>query len=253
MRRTLRRKENREERVKLVTSPELDWVPVSPSPLAIPSPNGPLQPPGRESLLIRNHSDYSGQWASAAGVSPGEWVSAKGNNDVEKRTKGTGLSVLLGSGKTEVASQSWIWALWRGIDFSVCTKSTSWYPRSAVEGEVTPVALLPRWGSCSPSESHSSEGWSQTDGVQMVALPVISYGTLGQPFILSEFHCPCWKTRKGAQCGGVGCTQHTGMSATLTLRPSALETSSVQRPLREEKAKTFWVWSSSQKRVLGFI
>lgn len=102
--------------------------------------------------------------------------------------------------------QSWRYVPWRGIDFSVCTKRMSWYPCSAMEEEVSLVALLPSWGSHTSPESHSSEGWSHTDWVQMVPLPVISYGTLGLPFIPSGFHCPCWKMRKRAQCGG---TEHT--------------------------------------------
>ena len=61
MRRTLQRKKNREEWVKLVTSHEFDWVPVLLSPRAILLPYWPLWPPSKESLSIRNHSNCRGR------------------------------------------------------------------------------------------------------------------------------------------------------------------------------------------------
>lgn len=157
---------------------DFPWVGLS-SRLPFPPPAHPLPPTDpcslpSESWLMRNHSDRRGQWAvgvSLCGRCPAQESDPALEEITMLRTKGTTLSV----------------------------KRMSRYPCSAVEGEVSSVALLARWGSHSPPVSHSSESWSQTDCVQMVALPVISYGTLGKPFNLSEFHSPCLKMRS-AQC-----------------------------------------------------
>lgn len=60
---------------------------------------------------------------------------------------------------------------------------------------------FPPWAGLSFSTCKSQLRGLEPDCVQRMGLPVISYGTLGKPLNLPEFHSPSWKMRACAWRG----------------------------------------------------
>lgn len=123
-------------------------------------------------------------------------------------------------------------ATWKDYDFSACTRRMRWYPEFAVEEKPICRGSGPR-AELSFSICRFHVRGLESDWVQIKVLPIISCGTLSKALNLwvsfslgNRRACLLW-------CLGT----NAAMLATLTFTPSALETFSLQRLLKE-KAKT---------------